>query len=59
MKIFLICLIAQSVLFIPFFIEYLKDVKDIGKDNLAAPLSERFISWCLFVPIWLMPIVIL
>ena len=45
--------VIQLLGFIPFYFIYKKDCREIGKDNLAVSLSERFVSWCLFVPFWL------
>jgi hypothetical protein len=49
----LVCAIFQLVLFIPFYLIWRNDCKKIGKDNLAVSLSERFLYWLLFCPIWL------
>jgi len=53
MKSILICILLQFVLFIPFYLIWKNDCKTIGKENLAVPLSERFIAWMLYCPIWL------
>ena len=53
MKTLLICILLQLVLFIPFYLIWRNDCKEIGKENLAVSLSERFISWILYCPIWL------
>ena len=55
MKSILICILLQFVLFIPFYLIWKNDCKTIGKENLAVPLSERFIAWMLYCPIWLTP----
>jgi hypothetical protein len=39
--------------FIPFYIIWINDCKNIGKDNLAVSLSERFLYWLVFCPIWI------
>jgi hypothetical protein len=49
----LICVLLQIVLFIPFYLIWIKDCKTIGKDNLAVSLQERFLYWIIFFPIWL------
>jgi len=48
----LICILIQLVLFIPFYLIWKNDCKKIGKDNLAVSLSERFLTWLIFCPIW-------
>jgi hypothetical protein len=53
MKTLLICILLQLVLFIPFYLIWRNDCKEIGKENLAVSLSERFIAWILYCPIWL------
>lgn len=52
----LICVILQLILFLPFYFIWRKDCKEIGKDDLAVPLSERFLVWVLYFPIWVIPI---
>ena len=37
---FLICVALQIILFIPFFFIWRKDCKAIGKENLAASLTD-------------------
>ena len=49
----LLAIAAQFVLFIPFYIEWKKDCERIGKENLAASLKERFITWLICCPIWI------
>lgn len=49
----------QLVFFIPFYLIWRKDCKEIGKENLAVSLKDRFIAWCLWFPFWLFPILIL
>ena len=39
----LIAVILQVATFIPFYLVWRKDCKEIGKDNLAVSLSERFV----------------
>lgn len=51
----LICIALQFVLFIPFFMIWKKDCKEIGKENLAVSLKERFTAWIICCPIWLIP----
>ena len=53
----LIAILLQFLLFTPFYIVWRKDCKEIGKDNLAVPLSERFYIWLMFFPLWIVPIV--
>ena len=52
---FLIFAALQIILFIPFFLVWRKDCKEIGKENLAVSLKERFITWIIFCPIWAIP----
>lgn len=52
---FLICAALQIILFIPFFFNWRKDCKEIGKENLAVSLEERFTAWIIFFPIWIVP----
>ena len=52
MKTLLICILLQLILFIPFYLIWRKDCKEIGKENLAVSLSERFMAWILYCPIW-------
>lgn len=52
----LICITLQFVLFFPFYFIWRKDCKEIGKDNLAVSLGERFLAWIAFVPMWAVPI---
>jgi hypothetical protein len=52
----LIPLIIQIVFFIPFYIIYKKDCKELGKENLAVSLEERFIYWLLLCPFWIISI---
>lgn len=49
----LICLFFQLILFTPFFIIWIQDCNEIGKENLAVPLHERFFTFLIFVPVWL------
>ena len=53
----LIAIFAQILLFAPFFFVWRKDCKSIGKENLAVPLKTRFIYWCIFCPIWAIPLI--
>ena len=52
---FLIFAALQIILFIPFFLVWRKDCKEIGKENLAVSLKERFVTWVIFCPIWAIP----
>ncbi len=52
---FLICTALQFILFVPLFIKWKNDCRELGKDNLAAPLEERFIAWIILCPIWILP----
>nr|DAZ28300.1 MAG TPA: hypothetical protein [Caudoviricetes sp.] len=54
-KMFVVCIALQFVLFIPFFIIWKKDCKKIGKENLAVSLKERFAAWVIYFPMWLLP----
>lgn len=54
-KMFIVGIALQFILFIPFFIIWKKDCKEIGKENLAVSLKERFIAWVIYFPIWLLP----
>lgn len=54
---FLICVALQLVLFVPFYFIWRKDCKEIGKENLAVSLGERFMAWLLFCPIWILPFI--
>ena len=51
-------ILLQIVLFIPFFIIYIKDCKELGKNNLAVSLKERFIAWIICFPFWAIPLLI-
>lgn len=50
----LIFMALQLILFIPFYFIWKKDCKNIGKENLAVSLEERFIAWMLVCPIWIL-----
>lgn len=50
------CVIAQLVLFIPFYLEWRKDCKILGKENLAVSLKERFYAWLFVCPLWMLPV---
>ena len=52
-----ICSALQLILFIPFYLIWLSDCKRFGKENLAVSLSERFLAWVVFCPIWIVPLV--
>ena len=53
MKLFLICNLLQIILFVPFYLIWKNDCKEIGKDKLAVSLAERFIAWTICFPIWI------
>ena len=53
----LICAVLQFFLFLPFYFIWRKDCKEIGKEDLAVSLSERFFAWIVFCPIWAIPII--
>ena len=57
MNMILICISLQFVLFTPFYLVWRNDCKEIGKEHLAVSLTERFISWILFCPIWIIPFI--
>ena len=52
-----ICSAIQLILFIPFYLIWRADCKKFGKENLAVPLSERFLAWVICCPIWLVPFI--
>lgn len=52
----IIMVVLQFLLFIPFYLVWRNDCKEIGKENLAVSLLERFIIWIVFFPLWLIPI---
>ena len=52
----LIFVSLQLVLFLPFYLNWRKDCKEFGKENLAVPLSERFFVWVTFFPFWIVPV---
>ena len=52
----IIMVVLQLLLFIPFYIEWRNDCKEIGKENLAVSLYERFFAWIVFFPLWTVPI---
>lgn len=54
----LIAVILQVVTFIPFYLVWRKDCKEIGKDNLAVSLRERFTAYVVCVPLWFVPILL-
>lgn len=54
----LIAILAQFLLFAPFFFVWIGDCKSIGRENLAVPLKTRFANWCIFFPIWLFPFLV-
>ena len=49
----LVYFLLQFVSFTPFYLIYRSDCKKIGKDNLAVSLEERFLTWLIICPIWL------
>jgi len=52
---FIVYLLFQMILFIPFFLLWKKDCKEIGKESLAVSLKERFVAWLIFYPLWVTP----
>ena len=54
----LIAVFLQLVLFVPVYFVWKKDCKEIGKENLASSLGDRFKNWLVLCPIWLVPIII-
>ena len=52
----IIMVVLQLLLFIPFYLEWRNDCIEIGKENLAVSLLERFISWIVLFPLWFLPI---
>ena len=52
----IICVLSQFILFIPFYLVWKKDCKEIGKEKLAVSLKERFTAWIILFPLWLMPV---
>lgn len=53
----LIYILLQFIGFIPFYLIWRKDCNEIGKKNLAVPLSERVFVWLVFCPIWAIPLI--
>ena len=51
----IVMVVLQLLLFIPFYLVWRKDRKEIGED-LAVSLLERFMSYIVFFPLWLVPI---
>ena len=51
----IVMVVLQLLLFIPFYLVWRKDRKEIGED-LAVFLLERFMSYIVFFPLWLIPI---
>ncbi len=47
----LIAVILQVATFIPFYLVWRKDCKEIDKDNLAVSLYERFAAYIVYVPL--------
>lgn len=54
----IVCVFLQFVLFIPLYFIWKKDCKELGKENLAVSLGERFKAWVLLFPFWLFPILV-
>ena len=50
-------IILQLITFIPFYLKWKKDCKEIGKDKLAVPLGLRFLVWLACCPIWAIPFI--
>lgn len=53
-----IAVALQFVLFLPFYLIWRKDCKEIGKERLAVSLGERFTSWLVCFPLWIVPILV-
>lgn len=51
----IVMVVLQLLLFIPFYLEWRKDRKEIGED-LAVPLLERFMAYIVFFPLWVVTI---
>lgn len=51
---YLILMALQLILFIPFYFIWKKDCKNMGKENLAVSLEERFIAFMVVCPIWIL-----
>ena len=47
----------QFVLFFPFYLIWRRDCEEIGKDNLALSLADRFFYWVIFCPMWLVGLI--
>ena len=52
----LIFIALQFILFIPLYVVWKNDCKNIGKDRLAVSLKERFLYWVILFPLWIIPI---
>lgn len=52
----IVCVFLQIVLFVLFYLIWVKDCKKYGKNNLAVSLKERFACWALCFPFWLVSI---
>jgi hypothetical protein len=48
----IILILLQFIIFIPFYLIWKKDCKEIGQSNLAVSLEERFVAWVCLCPIW-------
>lgn len=53
---FVVGIVLQFIFFIPLFLIWKRDCKEIGKENLAVSLEERFITWFICFPFWIIPI---
>jgi hypothetical protein len=53
----IVCVVLQFVLFLPFYLIWRKDCREIGKENLAVSLGERFEVWLICCPLRALPIV--
>ena len=51
----IVMVVLQLLLFIPFYLVWRKDRKEIGED-LAVSLLEMFMSYIVFFPLWIIPI---
>lgn len=60
MKIFIllsiIAIILQLLGFIPVYLKYRKDCKEIGKDKLSVSLLDRILYYLIVFPFWAMPL---
>lgn len=57
MKLFIICAVLQVICFYPFYRIWKQDCEELGEENLAVSLGERFMAWLLGCPIWMISFV--